>query len=72
MRKLFNVIGKEILKVTEGIPKKKEISPKEINMDTKNIYQGIKIENDPLEREIYAKCPLCTYKVFDSGLSNEL
>ena len=34
--------------------------------------QGIKIENDPLEREIYVKCPGCSRKVFDSGLENEL
>jgi hypothetical protein len=38
----------------------------------KSVYQGIKIENDPLEREIYIKCPFCSYRVFDSGLENEL
>ena len=39
---------------------------------TQHAIQGIKIENDPLEREIYAKCPGCGGKVFDSGLENEL
>ena len=37
-----------------------------------SIYQGIKIENDPLEREIYVKCPACCHRVFDSGLENSL
>jgi len=38
----------------------------------KSIFQGIKLENDPLEREIYVRCPVCTSKVFDSALENEL
>lgn len=38
----------------------------------KTTIQGIRIENDPLEREIYVKCPGCSRKVFDSGLENEL
>jgi len=37
-----------------------------------SLYQGIKIENDPLEREIYVKCPACFHRVFDSGLDNTL
>ena len=38
----------------------------------KNLFQGIKIDNDPLEREIYVRCPACNNKVFDSGLENQL
>ena len=38
----------------------------------KNVFKGIKIDNDPLEREIYVRCPSCNHKVFDSGLENEL
>jgi len=48
----------------------KESAPAEGGLN--NLYQGIKIENDPMEREIYVKCPSCNRKVFDSGLSNNL
>jgi len=37
-----------------------------------NIYRGIQIENDPMEREIYVACPFCKQKVFDSGLENDV
>lgn len=41
-------------------------------MGQRTIYQGIQIDNDPLEREIYVKCPVCSHGVFDSGLENDL
>ncbi len=36
------------------------------------LYKGIKISNDPIERDIYVSCPFCNTKVFDSGLESEL
>ena len=44
-----------------------------INNDkNKQVYKGIKIANDPLERDIYVACPACVNKVFDSGLEQDL
>ena len=47
-------------------------NPKVANSGQKNMFSGIKIDNDPLEREIYVRCPSCHHKVFDSGLDKEL
>ena len=47
-------------------------SPVIVQGDSKNLFRGIKIEQDPLEREIYVKCPACDMRIFDSGLENEL
>jgi len=42
------------------------------NPNKRNVFQRIQIDNEPIEREIYVKCPACFCKVFDSGLENEL
>ena len=39
-----------------------------VKEEYKGRFNGIQIDNDPLEREIYVMCPDCSLKVFDSGL----
>ena len=34
--------------------------------------QGLRIGDNPTEREVFLQCPKCKLDVFDSGLSNEL
>ena len=34
--------------------------------------QGVRIGDNPTEREVFLQCPRCKIDVFDSGLSNDL
>ena len=34
--------------------------------------QGLRIGDNPTEREVFLQCPKCKLDVFDSGLSNDL
>lgn len=34
--------------------------------------QGVRIGDNPAEREVFLQCPNCKLDVFDSGLSNDL
>lgn len=36
------------------------------------IFMSMRMDMDPMEREIYVKCPECNRKVFDNGIENEL
>lgn len=36
------------------------------------LFGGSRIDIDPAERDIFAKCPYCRSRVFDSGLANVL
>ena len=47
-----------------------EASRKTAGSGQMTTFQGIKIDNDPLEREIYVRCPACGNRVFDSALDN--
>lgn len=36
------------------------------------IFMSMKMDIDPVEREIYVRCPECNRKVFDNGVDNSL
>lgn len=45
-------------------------SPSTNNLVTS--LQGLRIGEDPTEREVFFQCPRCQIDVFDSGLQNEI
>ena len=58
--------------VVNGKKKKLYLKKATGSGNIQTLYQGVKLDNDPFERDIYVSCPNCGHQVFDSGLSNEL